>query len=393
MSPGPRLSRAAAAIRPGVFAELQKYIDAHTARGGDLIPLHIGDTALAPPVTPRPPEGLGSYGATVGLGELRQALAASLTARGFGPPSIDPDREIHVGVGATHALFCAVRSMVDDGDDVLLAAPYWPLAHGIIGATGALPVEVPLTSRLYADPSLDAGAILAAAATPRTRALYLITPNNPDGKVLSSAHLHAIAGFARERDLWVVADEVYADYTFEAPHVSIASLPGMAERTVSAYSFSKSHALAGARVGAVVGPAPVIAAARRVSVHSAFNVPVPMQRVAIEALTARGFIDDARAAYLRARDVATAALAGANVRFHLADGGVYLFLDFAELLGGRPLDVLLQAAIDRGVLLAPGEAFGGAFTRAARLCYSSVSEARLLEGIARLRAAMDAVAR
>jgi len=393
MSAPPRLSRAAAAIRAGVFADLQRHIDAHAARGGDLIPLQIGDTSLAPPVVPRPPEGLGSYGATAGLAELRVALAESLVARGFGPRSIDPATEVHVGVGATHALFCAVRSMVDDGDDVLLAAPYWPLAHGIIGAAGARAVEVPLTSRLYDDPSLDAGAIFEAARTPRTRAIYLITPNNPDGKVLSAAHLASIAAFARAHDLWVVADEVYADYTFGAPHLSVAALPEMAGRTVSAYSFSKSHALAGARIGAVVGPASLIAAARRVSVHSAFNVPVPMQRVAIEALAAASWIGEARETYRRLRDVAAAALAGADVRFHRADGGVYLFLDFSELLGDRPLDLLLAAAIERGVLLAPGEAFGAAFPRSARLCYSAVSEPRLLEGIARLRAAMESIAR
>jgi aspartate/methionine/tyrosine aminotransferase len=251
-------------------------------------------------------------------------------------------------------------------------------------------VEAPFTDELYARPDADAGALIEAVASPRTRGIYLITPNNPDGKVLTRAQLESVARVARERDLAVIADEVYADYTFDGrPHVSMARLSGMASRTVTAFSFSKSHALAGARVGAVVGPEPIVTAAKRVSVHSAFNVPEAMQHVALEALAEdASFIAGARATYCAARDTAARALAGAPCRFAPAEGGVYLFLDFAELLGDRPLSALLERAVGRGVLLAPGDAFGDRYATCARLCTSAVEPARLLEGISRLRTAM-----
>ncbi|HSQ67730.1 MAG TPA: aminotransferase class I/II-fold pyridoxal phosphate-dependent enzyme, partial [Polyangiaceae bacterium] len=134
---------------------------------------------------------------------------------------------------------------------------------------------------------------------------------------------------------------------------------------------------------------PVIAAARKVSVHSAFNVPVAMQRVALAALASGdAWVEAARGTYQRARDEAASALAGAPVEFALPEGGVYLFLDFAELLGGRPLKVLLERAIAHGVLLAPGESCGAAHATSARLCFTSEPLPRVLEGIARLREAM-----
>jgi aspartate/methionine/tyrosine aminotransferase len=395
------LSESAQRIRPGVFAELQRRIDAHAAAGGTLVPLHIGDTHLAPPpaalyaraLEPDPAaDALYRYGATAGLAELRDAIATR--ARDLlGIPGVDGGKHVHLGVGATHALFCAARAVLDAGDEVLVASPYWPLAVGIFHGCSASAVEVPFTSRLYADPSLDAGALFAAALTTRTKAIYLITPNNPDGKVLSRRQLASVASFAIENDLWVFADEVYAEVTFDAPHVSIASLPGMAERTITVQSFSKSHALAGARVGAVIAPEPVIMAARRVGVHTVFNVPLAMQRAALGALAAGdAWMRTAREEYRAARDEAASALAGSGLHFSVAEGGTYLFLDFSEVLGARPLAFALERAIDHGVLLAPGDAFGRGFERWARLCYSAVPRERLRDGIARLRAAVESLA-
>ncbi|GAC1394761.1 MAG: arginine--pyruvate transaminase AruH [Polyangiales bacterium] len=394
----PDLSRTIGALRPGVFAELQARIDAHAGRGGDLVPLQIGDTFLDPAPAAslaracdpdRLEPELYRYGATLGLAALRDALAARVRARGL--PWVEGDAHVLLGAGATHAISCAARAILDDGDDVLLATPYWPLAHGILHGCGARAIEVPFTSRLYADPSLDAGALLCAALTPRTKALYVITPNNPDGKVLTRAQLGSIAALAIERDLWVIADEAYADYAYDAPHVSVASLPGMAERTITALSLSKSHALAGVRVGCVVAPPAVVRAARKAAIHSTFNVPVIAQRSALGALLAgEAWTDAARAEYRGARDAAMTALEGSGVRFGRAEGGAYLFLDFVDVLDRRPLSALLAHAIDRGVLLAPGEAFGAAHATCARLCFIAVPRPRLLEGIARLRAAIDA---
>jgi aspartate/methionine/tyrosine aminotransferase len=395
------LSESALRIRPGVFAELQARIDAHAAKGGVLVPLQIGDTHLAPPSEAHFARAMGDeasqdlyrYGATAGLAELRDAIATRARER-FAIPDVSGAAHVHLGAGGTHALFCAARAVLDAGDDVLVAAPYWPLSVGIFHGCSARPVEVPLTSRLYDDPTLDAGELFAAAITPRTKALYFISPNNPDGKVLGRAQLESIARVALKHDLWVFADEVYAEVTYGEPHVSIASLPGMAERTIVVQSFSKSYALAGARVGAVIGPEPVIAAARRVGVHTVFNVPLAMQRAALGALrSGDAWMASARDEYRAARDDTVAGLAGSGLRFSVAEGATYLFVDFTPILDGRPLAAALERAIDHGVLLAPGDAFGRDYRESARLCFTAVSRPRLADGIARLRAAIDSLAR
>ena len=400
----PSLSPIRAALRPSVFADLQVHLDAHAARGGDLIGLHLGDTYLEPPQAARlaavvQAQGDGTslyrYGGVTGLASFREALAEDLRRRGRTFPAVSGEKNVLLGSGATHALFCAAEAILSPGDDVLLAAPYWPLAHGILTATGAHVVEVPFTSRLYAEPGLDAGAVLRAALTPNTRALYLITPNNPDGKVLTQEQLASVARLAVEEDLWVFADEAYADFTFGPPHISLAGFPGMAERTLTAYTFSKSHALAGLRVGYVVAPEDVVRVAQRVSTHSVFNVPVAMQHAAAAAIASGSrWSERALLLYRRSLDAVVEGLGtfrGKGVSFAMPEGGAYVFLDFTELLGERPLSALLERAIARGVLLAPGVGFGKDFVKHARLCFTSEPLPRLEEGIARLVAAMGDV--
>jgi aspartate/methionine/tyrosine aminotransferase len=390
------LSRTALGVRASVFADLAPRIEAHARGGGDLVALHIGDTHLAPPAAARfgrvedvaaDPE-LYRYGAITGLGALKEAFAASLRAAGRAPAA-DPQRNVLVGAGATHAIFCGLRAVLDPGDEVVVAAPYWPLAVGIVRAAGGVPVEVPLTMRLYESPGASPAEILERAVTPRTRALYLISPNNPDGYAYDERQLRDVAALASAKDLWVLSDEVYADYAYDAPHRSIARQPGMHDRTISAYSLSKSHGLPGARVGFVVAPEPVVSLAGRIATHTVFNVPVASQRVALAALEASAaWIEDARREYRSARDAAMRALEGSGVRAFAPRGGSYVFVDFSPVLEGRPLRALLERAIDRGVLLAPGDACGAAFGECARLCFTSVPVDRLLEGMARLRAAL-----
>jgi aspartate/methionine/tyrosine aminotransferase len=405
----PPLSSTAARIRPPVFAELQARIDRLAARGTELVPLQIGDTWLAPPeaasralgATDGSDTSIYRYGATGGVAALREAVAAKVRHHGL---DVDPESEVLVGNGGTHALFCAARAVLDAGDEVLMASPYWPLAPGIFTSCGAIPTDVALTQRLYdadlhANDELDAGAVFAAAIGPRTKAFYLISPNNPDGKVLSRVQLERIAAVAREHDLWVFSDEVYADTVFEGEHVSIATLPDMRDRTIVLHSMSKSHALAGCRVGFAIAPPPVVASARRVSTHSAFNVSVVMQRAALAALGDEAFPRAAKATYRDARDRAMTALSGAPVKVHRADGATYLFVDFApafeamgpSLAGERPLIALLERAVDRGVLLAPGDAFGTGYDTCARLCTTAVPVDRVLVGIERLLEALDAM--
>jgi len=212
--------------------------------------------------------------------------------------------------------------------------------------------------------------------------------------MLSREQLSSVAALAIERDLWVFADEAYADFSFGASHVSLASLPGMAERTLTAYSFSKSHALAGLRVGYVVMPKEVLAVALRVSTHSIFSVPLTMQHAAAAALASGSrWTERALLLYRRSLEAVVEGLAGTTVRFSVPDGGAYVFLDFREVLGERPLSVLLERAIARGVLLAPGAGFGVDFAQHARLCFTSEPLPRIIDGVARVVAAVKDVQR
>jgi aspartate/methionine/tyrosine aminotransferase len=389
----PSLSLAATTVRKSVFAELQGHITAYRAAGGQLVPLHIGDTYLPPPAGPgmvAEEHELSVYGAVPGLESLREALAARVQARGFA--AAESAANVHVGCGCTHALFCAARALLDPGDEVLVASPYWPLIMGVLHACGAVPVEVPLSWPLYREADFDVVGALERARTSRTRAIYIITPGNPDGQVYSHEQLQAIASFAREHGLWVIADEVYADFVYDGEHQSIARLEGMADRTVTGFSLSKSHGLAGARIGYVVASEPVIAAARRISNHTVYNVPVAMQRAALAAIEAEGdWVDRARESYREARDLAVESLRGLGLDVAVPRGGSFVFVDLASKLAGMPMRALIERGIDEGVLVAPGEAFGRDYASFARLCFTGVNLEQLREGMARFSRALGAM--
>lgn len=395
---GPRLSGAASVVRHSVFASLQTRIDAFRARGGDLIPLQIGDTFLPPPrpaleaLRTAEAVDLGVYGAVPGLGELRSALAERLAERDH--RTVSAPTQVHVGAGATHALFCAARAVLDPGDEVLVVTPFWPLAPGVFATASAVPVEVPLTQELHAGRLASLRGALEAAATTRTRGLYFSTPGNPDGYVFSARELSELAAFAAERDLWVFSDEVYADFVYEGTHTPFANLDGAAHRTVTCHSLSKSHALAGARVGYVSGPERVVDAIRRIANHTVYNVPVPLQRAALAAVReGDGHLREAQGLYRLARDRAVEALARHGIAHHVPRGGSFVFADLGPRLDGRPLQRALELAVDHGVLVAPGDAFGRAHAANARLCFTGVPADVVVRGIDRLAAALQALVR
>lgn len=380
----PRLSATAAALPAPLLARL---FECAAGYDGDVIPLHIGDTHLGPPPASRfdrlglddaPSCWLYKYGPAAGWTPLVERIAAKLAARNR--LAIEP-AGVQITAGATHALSCAVGAVCDPGDELLLLAPHWPLVRGIAQARAVVPVEVPFTTplRLGADPV----ALLEAAITPRTRALYVSTPSNPDGVVLRADELAAVVAVAVRHDLWILSDEVYEDYVYDGAHVSIASLPGAAERTITVFSFSKGYAQAGLRVGYAAGPTAVIAAMRKLVNHTVYNVPHAVQRAAMAALDAgEGFLAETRARAQAARDRAVAALA---VPTAPPAGATYLFLDL------RPYgdaDAVLERIAAAGVVLAPGRGFGAAFAGWARLCFTAVDEARLAAGIARINAAL-----
>ena len=366
----PSLSTAGNAVPASIFARLREHLARYQ---GDVIPLQIGDTHLSPPAALHElewtdPADLYAYGAPGGWAPLVEALVAKartrngieLTAAG-----------VQIAVGATHALSCAVQALCDRGDELILLTPHWPLIKGIALAHDVVPVEVPFAGEL--------------AITPRTAAIYVATPNNPDGAMLDAAARERIVAAARKHDLWILSDEVYEDYGYDAKHVSLATLAP--ERTITVFSFAKSYAQAGLRVGYALGPDEAIAAIRKLVNHSVYNVPVAMQRAALAAL--RGgdeFLAGARARYRAARDRARARL---HAPAELPPGGAYLWVDFSRW--NPDCMPVLEKIAAAGVLLAPGWAFGDACGSHARLCFTGVDEARLDEGIDRINQVLAAL--
>ena len=395
----PELSAAAQSLPLSMFSRLYERLERFR---GDVIPFQIGDTHLPPPFearlgaldfsTEHDPK-LYAYSAPHGDKDLLEALVDKLRKKN----NLDfvSAGNVQITNGATHSLSCSLRAALDPGDEILLLTPYWPLIRGIALSNCVHPVEVPFSQYLLErqeDGDLDPAELehevrylIEPHITERTAAIYMSNPNNPDGMVCSAQILGAIADVAQRYDLWVLSDEVYEALTFDdRRHISMASLPGMAERTLTSFSFSKSYAQAGLRVGYAVGPETAMVAVRRMANASVYSVSRAMQRAAFQALTTGDeFLAKACQHYQKIRDHAFERV---QAPCRKPQGSTYLFLDFSKWIGGEHKTALclLEKMADAGLLLAPGAAFGSPFANWARMCFVSVEEWRLNEGIARL---------
>jgi aspartate aminotransferase len=184
------------------------------------------------------------YLPTTGVPRLRELLVEKLR-RANGIP-IGSAEEVLPTNGGTHAIWAVMHALFEPGDEVIVSDPEWPPTMAIAIAAKATPVGVPLYEKLGWRWDLDE---LEQAITPRTKAIYVNSPNNPTGGVLTRADLERIAAIATERNLWVISDEAYEHIIYKGEHVSIASFPGMYERTIPIYTFSKSYAMTGLRLG------------------------------------------------------------------------------------------------------------------------------------------------
>jgi len=225
---------------------------------------------------------------------------------------------------------------------------------------------------------------LKSAITPKTRAIAFANPNNPTGVVMSREELQAIADIALEHDLWVVADEVYAAQTFEKPHLSIAALPGMKERTITTGSLSKSQAMTGWRVGWIAGPEELIRHCNNLGLAMLYGVPGFIQRAAVTALTsARGEMSDMLETYRKRRDLVASKLSGLDgINVLVPEAGMFVLLDVsgtgmtAEAFAGE-----LYAST--GVSTLGAAPFGLPAEECIRLSFTT-GEAELEEGCRRI---------
>jgi len=225
-------------------------------------------------------EGRGNqYPPAHGIPELRRAIAEH--QQRFYGLEVDPQTDVVVATGASEAIAAAMLALVDDGDEVVMFSPWFDLYAAVVSLAGGTRVEVPLTAGTFR-PDADA---LRAAITPRTRLLLLNSPHNPTGSVFTRAELEAIAVVVAEHDLWVISDEAYEHLVYSGSvHVPFATLPGMAERTVTVGSAGKSLSMTGWKVGWATGPSDLVAAVRVTRQHLSFVSSGPFQWAVVDGL-------------------------------------------------------------------------------------------------------------
>jgi aspartate aminotransferase len=225
-------------------------------------------------------ENKSHYLQTTGVPRLRELIAAKL--RGKNQIPVDDPDDVLVTNGGIHGLYIICRALLEPGDEALIPDPQWPAAAGNVLAAQGVPIACPLheSSGWRYD-----FAELESKITPRTRVLYLNSPNNPTGGVLTRADLSKLAAIAEEHNLWVISDEAYEDVVFDGAHMSIASLPGMYARTIPLYTFSKSYAMTGLRLGYVaIRDATIRDRAKKILFYTASNIASVVQFGGIGAL-------------------------------------------------------------------------------------------------------------
>jgi aspartate aminotransferase len=293
------------------------------------------------------------YAPSSGIPELRTAIVAKV-ARKNGIPA-DRDSPIVVN-GGMHGLFASFATLVNPGDEVMLLSPYWTPIVDVITYHGGVPVLVS-TAAARRDGLFRT---LEQAVTDKTKVLYWNSPTNPTGDVFSRGEIEEMSRFVFERGLAVISDEAYEDLIYEGEsHVSPASLPGMEERTISVFTFSKTYSMTGWRAGYVIVPERYRAAMRSVVLYSINGVSTPTQWAALEALSfPDDFLREAREGYRRRRDRLAAGLVSAGFQVEKPRAALYLFPKIPASLGSdsrKAAETLLDSV---KVATVPGMVFG-----------------------------------
>jgi len=298
-------------------------------------------------------EGFNQYAITWGSPPLRQAIAEKV--RRFNHLECDPDQNVTVCCGATECMMATMLSLVNPGDEVIIFQPFYENYGPDALLSGAKPVWVPLRQP---DWSIDFDQ-LRAAFSQRTRAIILNTPNNPTGKVFTRRELEFIAGLCQEFDAYALADEIYEYIIYtDEPHLSIGSLPGMAERTVTISGLSKTFSITGWRLGYCIAPADVTRGIRKVHDFLTVGAPHPLQVAAATALAfPQAYYDKLREDYRRRRGILLGYLRDAGFDFHTPDGAYYVVTDISRLGGTDDVEFVRKLVTKVGVAGVPGSSF------------------------------------
>lgn len=361
------LAPAAKAMRP---SGIRKFFDL-AADMPHCISLGVGEPDFKTPWSVRDAGirslelGRTKYTANSGLKELRGEICNYLQRR------FDlhyKEENILVTVGGSEAIDLAIRAVVQPGDEVIIPEPCFVCYEPITQLTGGVPVHIATRAedqfRLTADQ-------LRAAITPRTKLLIFPYPNNPTGAVMSAAEMEEIAAVLRETNVLVLSDEIYSELTYGLDrHVSIASLPGMAERTIVVNGFSKSYAMTGWRLGYAAGPAPLVKVMTKIHQSCIMSAPTTSQYAAITALRqCDDQIEMMRDEYNRRRRYVVKALNDMGLTCFEPRGAFYVFPSI-QISGLTSSEFCEQLLREKEVAIIPGSAFGASGEGYARISYA-----------------------
>ena len=297
-------------------------------------------------------DDINQYAITWGAARLRQALAARYYD--WYRMAVDPQSQLTVTCGATEAMAATLLAIVDPGDEVVVMEPFYEN----YGPDAILCEAKPVFVALKPGEPLDLDR-LAAACSSRTRAIVINTPNNPAGRVLTRAELEGVAELCRRHDAFAVTDEIYEHILYDGSHIPIATLDGMADRTITISGASKTFSVTGWRIGWIIAPAAVSDAIRKVHDFLTVGAPAPLQEgiaAALEQLPP-AYYSGLSEQYRRRRDLLVGALQGAGFRCVPPEGAYYVLADFSGLSDLSDVEFSRWLTAEIGVAPVPGSSF------------------------------------
>jgi aminotransferase len=379
------LARRVATLKP---SGIRKFFDI-VATMQDVISLGIGEPDF---VTPQPiveagirslHAGQTHYTSNAGILELRQKIAGYL--ENAYAIRYDPLKELMISVGVSEALYLALNAILEPGDEVLVPTPCFVSYQAEVILAGGVPVEIP--TRMENDFQVRAED-LAAAITPRTKAILIAYPNNPTGAVATLQTLLDVAALAEKHDLLVISDELYDQLIYGVQHVCFAALPGMRSRTILLGGFSKNYAMTGWRIGFAAAPAAILGGLLRIHQYTIMSAPTMAQAAAVEAIEhGQPFVDEMRSEYDRRRRLIVSGLNQLGLATFEPRGAFYAFPSIAA--AGMDDETFAQKLLEEEkVAVVPGSAFGPGGEGFVRCSYATAYE-KIEEALRRMQKFMQ----
>ncbi|MCS7097740.1 MAG: pyridoxal phosphate-dependent aminotransferase [Candidatus Methanomethyliaceae archaeon] len=348
------------------------------AKGIKVIQLDVGEPDFPTPINiiksaeKAMENGFTHYTPSAGILELREAIANKL--RGENGLNVNKDNII-VTPGSKQAIFYAIMALIDEGDEVIIPTPAWPSYMEIVSLAGGRVREIPSYFKLNIEG-------IKEAINDRTKLIIINSPNNPTGYVMNRNEIKALAEIAMDSKIFVLSDEIYEKLIYEGEHISIGSIPGMEEITLTVNGFSKTYAMTGWRLGYIAAPKPIASAINKLQQHSASCAASFVQMAGIEALNPNTPVKPMIEEFKRRRDYICSALEKLSwFKIHKPNGAFYIFPDISS--SGMNSDEFCDMLLEKlAISTTPGSIFGG-YNKNIRISYANSME-NLKEAVLRI---------